>query len=150
MRVPDDIKMARDCQRGTLNMIFGGHDHTYYRELCEETEVFIQKSGTDFEGFSNVITLFNVSQEDYEAYLQELQTQADNMKYDMSRLEVFYSSYLERMFISERVPITDRFAPDFEIAKHVDFYMKGIEKKLDGWAGSTGPVLEARFSRLRT
>lgn len=68
----------------------------------------------------------------------------------MSRLEVFYSAEQERMYISERVPITGRFASDFEMAKHVEYYMKDIKNKLDGWAGSTGPILEARFSRLRT
>lgn len=150
MRVPDDIKMARECKRGTLDMIFGGHDHVYYRELSDETDVFIQKSGTDFEDFSNVIALFDVNQNDYETFMEELKKQATSIGYDMSLIEVFYSSYLERMFISERIPITGKFAPDFELMKHVDFYMKDIKKKLDGYAGSTGPQLEARFSRLRT
>lgn len=72
MRVPDDIKMARECENDTLDMIFGGHDHTYFREFCDDTDVFIQKSGTDFEDFSNVITLFDVSEEAYESYLEEL------------------------------------------------------------------------------
>lgn len=72
MRVPDDIKMARECKRGILDMIFGGHDHIYYRELSDETDVFIQKSGTDFEDFSNVIALFDVNKQDYETYMEEL------------------------------------------------------------------------------
>lgn len=54
------------------------------------------------------------------------------------------------MFVSERIAITQKFAPDFECAKHVAFYMKDIKNKLTGWAGSTGPKLEARFSRIRT
>ena len=33
---------------------------------------------------------------------------------------------------------------------HVSKYMKDLNAKLDGWAGSTGPILEARVSRLRT
>lgn len=73
MRVPDDIKMARMCPEGTLDMIFGGHDHTYYRELNDDNDVFIQKSGTDFEDFSNVIVLFGVKQEDYETYRENVE-----------------------------------------------------------------------------
>lgn len=34
MRVPDDLKMARDNNSpDVVDMIFGGHDHLYYREL---------------------------------------------------------------------------------------------------------------------
>ena len=54
------------------------------------------------------------------------------------------------MYISERIPITKKFSPDFDMAKHVSQYMKDMQGKIDGWAGSTGPVLEARFSRLTT
>lgn len=54
------------------------------------------------------------------------------------------------MFVSERVPITCKFAPDEEVKKQVDFYLNDIKSKLDGFAGSTGPVLEARFNRIRT
>ena len=68
MRVPDDIKMARECEVGTLDMIFGGHDHSYFRQLNEETNVFITKSGTDFECFTNLTVLFDVEEKDFDAY----------------------------------------------------------------------------------
>jgi hypothetical protein len=41
-------------------MIFGGHDHSYFRFLNPDSDVFVQKSGTDFECFSNITVLFDV------------------------------------------------------------------------------------------
>ena len=53
MRVPDDKKMAANHDSSTVDMLFGGHDHTYFIELNHETNVHITKSGTDFECFTN-------------------------------------------------------------------------------------------------
>lgn len=33
MRVPDDQKMAADNDHSVVDLIFGGHDHTYFIEL---------------------------------------------------------------------------------------------------------------------
>lgn len=34
VRVPDDVKMAKENRSpDVVDMIFGGHDHTYFREL---------------------------------------------------------------------------------------------------------------------
>lgn len=44
-------------------MIFGGHDHIYISYLNHHTDVYIQKSGTDFECFTNLTVLFGVNQE---------------------------------------------------------------------------------------
>ena len=60
MRIPDDEAMAAQNDTQIVDMIFGGHDHCYYHELNQETGVFIQKSGTDFETFSNITVLFGV------------------------------------------------------------------------------------------
>lgn len=57
---------------------------------------------------------------------------------------------MKRMFVSERVRITGKFSPDFEVAKHVHSYTQDIKKKLDLVAGCSGVDLEARFSRVRT
>jgi len=53
MRVPDDKKMAANHDSSTVDMLFGGHDHTYFIEFNHETNVHITKSGTDFECFTN-------------------------------------------------------------------------------------------------
>ena len=47
-------------QSWVLDMIFGGHDHSYVSFLNKETDVYIQKSGTDFEVFTNLTCLFDV------------------------------------------------------------------------------------------
>lgn len=73
MRVPEDEDMAQNnaCPQ-VLDMIFGGHDHSYYRKLNDDTGVFIQKSGTDFESFTNLTVLFDVEQNDFDEYVYEL------------------------------------------------------------------------------
>ena len=63
MRITDDLKMAQN-NSGLVDMIFGGHDHSYFRFLNTDTDVFVQKSGTDFECFSNITVLFGVNKND--------------------------------------------------------------------------------------
>lgn len=58
----EDLSMAH--QSSELDMIFGGHDHFYYTGMCKDTGVFIQKSGTDFESFTNSTVLFGVDSQD--------------------------------------------------------------------------------------
>ena len=70
MRVPEDEDMAaKNACPAVLDLIFGGHDHTYFRKLDSNTGVFIQKSGTDFECFTNLTVLFGVKEEDHESYV---------------------------------------------------------------------------------
>lgn len=54
------------------------------------------------------------------------------------------------MYICERIRITVKFAPDFEMAQHVFSYAAEIKKKLVQEACCCGVMLEARFSRVRT
>ena len=65
MRLPNDLLMAEHNTINTVDMILGGHDHMYKIHLNQETGVFITKSGTDFECFTNLIVLFGVEFEDY-------------------------------------------------------------------------------------
>ena len=61
MRMPDDENMAsKNKAPSIVDMIFGGHDHSYYTHLNKDTDVMIVKSGCDFEEFSNVTVLFEV------------------------------------------------------------------------------------------
>ena len=52
--------MAAVNSSEVVDIILGGHDHCYYSDLNEETGVYILKSGTDFEVFSNMVVLFGV------------------------------------------------------------------------------------------
>ncbi len=73
MKVPEDEKMAaaNSCPED-LDMIFGGHDHTYHVSLNQDTGVFIQKSGTDFECFTNLTVLFGVEESDFKTFKDNL------------------------------------------------------------------------------
>ena len=46
-------------------MIFSGHDHCYFRMLDPKTNCFVQKSGTDFECFTNLSVLFDVGKDEF-------------------------------------------------------------------------------------
>jgi len=72
MRVPDDRKMAAANDSSVVDLIFGGHDHTYFVELNQDTGVHITKSGTDFECFTNLTVLFGVEKCDHEKFKQKL------------------------------------------------------------------------------
>jgi len=65
MRLPNDLEMAQNNNSDIVDLILGGHDHVYKTELNDDTNVFITKSGTDFECFTNLTVLFGVEQEDY-------------------------------------------------------------------------------------
>jgi hypothetical protein len=101
MRIPQDKDMAE--KNSCVDFVFGGHDHCYYTDLEKKTDAFVLKSGTDFECFTNLIVLFGVEQ--YEP--EKLKTNEN--------VQVFYSEKLKRLYISEKILITDEFSPDPEI-----------------------------------
>ena len=59
MRVPNDRKLVEAVEG--IDLVLGGHDHSYIAEVCEKTGTFIVKSGTDFEEFSDIKVEFDVS-----------------------------------------------------------------------------------------
>ena len=154
MRLPNDEKMAQSNNSDVVDLIFGGHDHCYEISLNHDTNVFITKSGTDFECFTNLTVLDGVEKNDYlkfkEKVDQELKREdrCDLMK---SNEYVFqYSEALKRVYIAERVNITEMFWSDGEVYSHVKDHADKINFKLDKVALSTEVKLEARFSRIRT
>ena len=67
MRIPDDLIMSETNKApDVVDIIFGGHDHCYYSDLTSSTGVYIVKSGTDFECFTNFTVLFGVEKDGYE------------------------------------------------------------------------------------
>ena len=60
MRVPNDKNMAANNNTDVVDIIFGGHDHTYFVELNQETGVHVTKSASDFECFTNLTVYFGV------------------------------------------------------------------------------------------
>lgn len=68
----------------------------------------------------------------------------------MEDLEVFYSKDLQRMYISEKVNITQKFAPERDLVVHVKQYADELKKFEDMVAIISDVDIEARFSRIRT
>ena len=64
MRKPEDLDMAQSNTSDIVDFIFGGHDHCYFTDLNNDTDVFVLKSGTDFECFSNLTVLFDVEDDE--------------------------------------------------------------------------------------
>ena len=44
-----------------IDLILGGHDHSYITEVDETTGVFLIKSGTDFEEFNDLDVVIEAS-----------------------------------------------------------------------------------------
>lgn len=57
----DDINMAKTFNPPVLDLVLGGNEDMYYRELFDESNVYVQKSGTDFKDFTNIVVLDGVS-----------------------------------------------------------------------------------------
>ena len=111
-------------------MAFGGHDHCYHRSLNKKTNVFVQKSGTDFENFTNLTILTGVSENDYFDFKSKFDDQCPKIEAKTKKvkpsedIELFYSKSLERLFISEKVNITRRFEEWPVVAAHTEIYSK--------------------------
>ena len=154
MRVPEDQNMAANNDHEIVDMIFGGHDHTYFIELNQKTNVHTTKSGTDFECFTNQTVLFGVELADFLEY-QEKILSCMNSGSAMTVSKPFpvvlnYSPTLKRLFICERVYITYWFERDRVCEKHVMKYLHKINSIQGHIAGSFGNQIEGRFSRIRT
>ena len=61
MRVPNDRILAENVEG--VDFVLGGHDHLYVAEVCQKTGVFVIKSGTDFEEFSDIKVEFCIPEE---------------------------------------------------------------------------------------
>ena len=142
MRKPEDLDMAEKCGYPILDMEFGGHDHSYFTFLNSTTDVFICKSGSDFECFTNLSVYFGVDQNNAQLFI-------DNHKENVD-FNIHYSPKLQRLFVAEKVIVDEKFEPDSEVLQHVEKYTAALNEQLDKDAGYTWCNFEARFSRVRT
>ena len=77
--------------------MLGGHDHVYATEVDKNTGVFVIKSGTDFEDFSDFEVIFDVSEAEFaSANLQ-----------DTEEIKHLYSPQKHMLVKVERVQITN-------------------------------------------
>ena len=118
MRVPNDKDMAAKNNTDVVDLIFGGHDHTYFVELNKDTDVHITKSASDFECFTNLTTYFGVEKNDYQEFKNKFDgiLKGENLTYFQKNfpIQIDYSEKLKRLFIAERVFISDIFEGDTE------------------------------------
>ena len=68
MKVANDRQMASTNTSDVVDLIFGGHDHTYVVELNQDTSVHIVKSSSDFECFTNLTVYMGVEEPDFEKF----------------------------------------------------------------------------------
>ena len=97
--------------QAVVDCVFGGHDHFYRSSFTND--VLLLKSGTDFECFTDVTALFDVEKEDYLKFKEKIAEARDSENrtelQKSNDMLIEYSEKLKRMFIAERVYITDVF-----------------------------------------
>lgn len=142
MRKPEDLDMATQNDTSVVDMIFGGHDHSYFAHLNQTTGVYILKSGCDFENFSDLKVLFGVEEKDANEFIEKHGSKAN--------LGIHYCTSLKRLYVCEKVDVDSKFPPDPETEMHVLKFTESLNEQLDLLAGYTHCDFEARFSRVRT
>ena len=129
MRVPNERKLAQEV--GELDMILGGHDHI---RICEiVNDVFLLKSGTDFEEFT-----------DFEVW------ESEKAPKDIGSMKEYKSISKGLTYLVQKVSIDEAFEPDQAIQAHVKEYSDKLSKDLDIPIGFTAVELEGRFEYLRS
>ena len=68
MRAPEDRILASKVPE--IDLILGGHDHSYIAEVDPTTGIVLIKSGSDFEEFSDFDVLFNATEAEYAKAVQ--------------------------------------------------------------------------------
>jgi hypothetical protein len=118
MRVPNDKLMAKENNSDVVDLIFGGHDHTYFVEFNPDTDVHVTKSACDFECFTNLTVYFGVEKEDFQEFKNNFEgvLKGGNLSYFQKNfpVKVDYSEKLKRVYIAERVFVSDIFERDPE------------------------------------
>lgn len=52
MRVPNDLRLVKECGGGIIDLVLGGHDHDYV--VHDDLKPILVKSGTDFRQLSEI------------------------------------------------------------------------------------------------
>ena len=137
MRCPDDRKLAENVPE--IDLILGGHDHSYVTEVDQGTGVFMIKSGTDFEEFNDIDVLFDVSEQDY----------ADAATRDTELVKHIFSPQKRMLLRVEKVPITVDIPTNPKIEAHIKKYATELNKKMNQVCGYFDVDIEGRFEYLR-
>ena len=120
MRVNEDRILAAEVQG--IDLILGGHDHSYVTEVNENTGVFLIKSGTDFEEFSDFSLFCGVINESDFASVECT---------DTPWLKHLYSKQKQMFCKIEKVQITANLEKDPEVEAHVEEKTSALNEKLN-------------------
>ncbi len=113
MKVHNELILAKEVPE--VDIILGGHDHIYHREVLEEGGVLIVKSGSDFEYFSDIKVMLNVS--------EDLNKSIMNKCNDLDDMEYLYSKQKKiRYEVNKVAIINDKIKADPEIIAHANEY----------------------------
>lgn len=119
MRCPNDRELARAVPE--IDLVLGGHDHSYVTEVDERTGVFLIKSGTDFEQFNDFEVFLDVSEEEFKSSKSQ----------DSELIKHLYSKQKNIMVRVEKVPITNEISKDPEVEKHIKKATQGLNAKMN-------------------
>ena len=61
-----------------------------------------------------------------------------------------YSDNLKRLYIAEKIMITDEFERDLEIKEHVKKHARDLNSKLEQQVGYSAVHIEGRFDKIRS
>lgn len=119
-RQPNDEKLARALQPGTVDILLSGHDHFYAHALINGTHVL--RSGSDFKQLSYLEARRKTSSP----------TTGSNWDFDIIRRDVVSS-----------------IAEDPHAVSVVDKLTQSLKSKLEKPIGYTAAPLDARFTTVR-
>ena len=139
MRVHNDRILAENVK--DIDFVLGGHDHIYVAEVSEKSGVFLVKSGTDFEEFSDIKVEFDVT--------PTHATSAQKLNKNENKA-ILYSKQKRMLVTVEKVQITNEFGTDPFIEKRIEKYAKQFNESLNRVVGYTDVALEGRFEKLRS
>ena len=120
MRIPNDVRLAIELA-GVVDLILGGHDHSYVNRTASEHGTTLVKSGTDFCDLTQIKVIFPTGFDD-----------------SGPRFEF------------KRHPIMSDLPEDPAVSKLVHQFNDSMEAQMDKLIGDTAVDLEARFSMIRT
>mmetsp|Transcript_5008 Transcript_5008/g.7494 ORF Transcript_5008/g.7494 Transcript_5008/m.7494 type:complete len:321 (-) Transcript_5008:3-965(-) len=92
-----------------------------------------------------MIVMFDVEQSDFDEFKNKIDSHPRAPYFTVK-----YSKKDKRAFLTEKVFITEEFAPNAEMIEHVKFYTEELNKQLEMAAAYCEVDIDARFSRVRT
>jgi 5'-nucleotidase len=141
MRIPFDRELAKEAKH--IDLVLGGHDHLYAAEMDEDSGVFLVKSGSDFEDFSNITLDFCLSREEARQKIEAIE------QFGSELTKAFYSERSNILMTVERVRITSKFERDPEVLTNIKAFADSFNVRMGKVVGYAGVPLDGVFETRR-